>query len=348
MSGIDLWVDPRAKVSYAGFYLAGFIEVLGAERVRFARRPFCDLSQHSQEEDFDQYFAARLEPVGGPALKLVIDYRDRSRLSRTALDWADVYGKVNLHGDELAGLETAQIRKVVPLGPGFGIRLWPWVATLAHFFRNTWRSRKQTPASFRAQVAAYHWQLRRQPLTTYSAVQSAPDYAFHVSKLYQKQAHGEKTNLMRAEFIRACRARAPRFEGGLVCSSSPVPQGYEDVAISSGVSPAQYLENVRRSAVVFSTPAAWGCLGWKLGEFLALGKAIVSTPIEHALPAPLEHGEHLLLAANPEQLKDSINRLFSDAVLRRRLERNASAYFDQWLHPAAIARRLMAMGLQGA
>ena len=44
---------------------------------------------------------------------------------------------------------------------------------------------------------------------------------------------------------------------------------------------------------MLNTPGVSGCLGWKLGEYLALGKAIISTPIQRQLLADLEHGTHI-------------------------------------------------------
>ena len=46
-------------------------------------------------------------------------------------------------------------------------------------------------------------------------------------------------------------------------------------------------ERTARSAVVFNCPAVHGCLGWKLGEYLTLRKAIISTDLGRRLPAPL-------------------------------------------------------------
>jgi glycosyltransferase involved in cell wall biosynthesis len=96
--------------------------------------------------------------------------------------------------------------------------------------------------------------------------------------------------------------------------------------------------------VAFNNPAVHGCLGWKLGEFLAMGKAIVSLPIERVLPAPLEHGVHLhVVDGTPESLDDAIARLRSDDPYRRTLEVNARRWYEQHLAPERLATRLVGL-----
>jgi glycosyltransferase involved in cell wall biosynthesis len=103
-----------------------------------------------------------------------------------------------------------------------------------------------------------------------------------------------------------------------------------------------YLPRVQRSMVAFNTPAVHGCHGWKLGEYLALGKAIVTTPLLRALPAPLVHGEHAhIVDGSVESLCEAITLLREDRGYRMRLERGARAYFDQYLAPRRVIERLI-------
>ena len=117
--------------------------------------------------------------------------------------------------------------------------------------------------------------------------------------------HGD-VNPPRIRFIEACR-RAPglTFEGGFVPRRrNDVPEVLPYTATSAHSLP-EYLAKVGRSAVAFNNPAVHGCLGWKLGEFLAMGKAIVSLPLDRVLPAPLEHGVHLhVVDGSPESLDE--------------------------------------------
>jgi glycosyltransferase involved in cell wall biosynthesis len=105
---------------------------------------------------------------------------------------------------------------------------------------------------------------------------------------------------------------------------------------------SEYIDKLGRAAVAFNNPAVHGCLGWKLGEYLALGKAIISLPLERALPAPLEHGVHLhVVDGSAASIDDALDRLRRDDTYRRTLETNARQWYEQNLAPEQLARRLL-------
>jgi glycosyltransferase involved in cell wall biosynthesis len=93
---------------------------------------------------------------------------------------------------------------------------------------------------------------------------------------------------------------------------------------------------------VFNSPAVHACLGWKLGEFLALGKAILSLPLSRAMPSPFVHGEHVHYVADEEPaMRDAIERLLRDHPYRARLEIGARRYYLEYLSPERAIQRLL-------
>ena len=102
-----------------------------------------------------------------------------------------------------------------------------------------------------------------------------------------------------------------------------------------------YLLNIKRSAFVFNTPAAWACHGWKLGEFLAMGKAIISTPFVNEMPENMVHGENIYFVESENEMEVGVNLLLSDNILRRKLEMGAKEYYDKWLKPEVVIRRII-------
>jgi hypothetical protein len=84
-------------------------------------------------------------------------------------------------------------------------------------------------------------------------------------------------NQARVVFIDACRAqKGIVFEGGFWARKRVPVSGYESYTDPVDYPHPVYIEKTRRSAVVFNTPSYKWCHSWKLGEFLAMGKAIVS------------------------------------------------------------------------
>ena len=140
---------------------------------------------------------------------------------------------------------------------------------------------RRSMAFARTRAVAKH-QRRRTSIDAYVPRRADPDYVFFTAWPWAK--HPE-VNPPRVDFIEACR-RAPglTFEGGFA------PRRRRDVPevlpfSTTGRTPiGEYLDKVGRSAVAFNNPAVHGCLGWKLGEFLALGKAIISLPITPRAP----------------------------------------------------------------
>lgn len=248
--------------------------------------------------------------------KVYFDARDEADLVPEALDWADVYAKVG---------PAAKDPRIVVLGPSFAVRVFGLPRTLAWMARMGPRSRERLANVWRP------WR-HRAPVDAYAPGGSRSDEVFALSSLWAKEP---ECNAYRARFLRTVRA-APgiRFEGGFAPRRRAPVEGFDDLIAERRYPIREYMEKTRRSAVVFSTPAVLGCHGWKLAEFLALGKAILSTPLERRLPAPLVHGEHVHFVDGSEgSIEDAVLRLLADPAYRARLEAGARAYYDAHLAP---------------
>ena len=70
-----------------------------------------------------------------------------------------------------------------------------------------------------------------------------------------------------------------RFEGGFRPRQNHDVTGYEEFTVPGSFGMREYMDKTKQSMLAFSTPAVHDCFGWILGEYLALGKAIISTPI---------------------------------------------------------------------
>lgn len=339
---MKVFIDPRARISYASFYIEGLFRLLGKAGVKFEKKYFADLIQSNGKDDFEHYFAF-VVAENFAIKKIVIDYRDKNTLNMDALTWADIYGKVNYNKAVL--LESgdgSQNHKIVPIGPNFGIRIWNNHQTFFNLIKNYLNCSEELPVSLRDFMSGYNWQRKRPRYDSYKQSLSEGDYIFFQSTLYGKRENASQVNRLRAAFIRACKSTVSNFEGGLL--AKPQYQEfriYKDVLAGKYFKPSEYLHKVKKSAVAFNTPAAWGCLGWKLGEFLALGKAIISTPLLNEMPFPFEHGKHVHFVHAEKDIKCAVEKVVNDRLYRQQLEQGARAYFDKYLSPEAVARRLI-------
>ncbi len=329
-----LLIHPDSSYQYYGFYLLGFEQHFGPSvdqtggrvRFRFSRNDLPALRG-------PEYGLAVIDPAGRHVFIAADDHPD---VDPAALEWCDVYGMVNVPLDR-AGL--AADGKVVPIGPSFGVRWQSTVGAWSLLARARAAGRPAfagLPARLRAATAH---QRSRVPLARYQPSCSDPDRVFFISSSWDRHPGAVAD---REAFVRAVKSvPGIEFEGGIV--------GGHDHATRAGrtYSTAEYVTRTQSSLLAFNTPAVHGCLGWKLGEYLALGKAILSLPISRSLPEPLEHGANVhFVERDADALADAIRVLRSDPEYRRHLERGARDYFERWLAPHVIAARLL--GVSGA
>ncbi|MCU0490253.1 MAG: hypothetical protein MUD01_01500 [Chloroflexaceae bacterium] len=321
-------VFPTSDPLYHVFYLAGLHQLFGRGAVRYSCEGFPILHSYCM--------AFRVEPAG---TKIYIDARDGADLDPPGLAWADVYAKVNV---DWASIPPTQARQVVAIGPNFGLRYWNLPATAWNAL-HSYMLVRQHLTNHRRHLALFWQQYRlRLPLAAYQPAPGEADYVFTLSTIWPNDP---QCNQYRANFVAACRSLAGlRFEGGLVARNAEEARGWEEFLVAQPIEFPIYLERIKRSTVVFNTPAVHGCHGWKLGEFLALGKAIISTPLLRAMPAPLVHGDHVhFVDGSVEATRAAVEQICRDNTYRRHLEQNARAYYLEHVQPRRAIERMLAV-----
>lgn len=333
-------IDPRFNIPYYSLYLDGLVRLFGRGALRFERGGMPAQTEH------DDGLAFTVQPGRAGSKRehrVYVSANDFSRYDRVALDWCDRYGIVNLDPNEPLPGDAA---KVVALGPSFGVQRWgnSLLGTYRDVAEIMSRAGYSTKVKLQRLKAMRHYFFERVPEPALVPGVSANDYVFYVAWPWKKHA---EVNPPRARFMRACKATPGiQFEGGFVRRRRSDVPDIEDVTAERTRYPFRtWVERTQRSALVFNCPAVHGCLGWKLGEFLALGKAIVSLPIQRRMPAQLEHGEQVhFVDDRPEAIQEGVTRLLSDASYRKRLESGARAYYDRYLAPESVVRRLVEPG----
>jgi len=314
-------------VFYYAYYIEGFYRLCGKNKVEFSRKEFPAFPERT--------FAAIIES-GNKKLKIVIDAYDTPRISPKLLEWCDVYAKVNFNDKNLPSINH---HKIIPIGPSFGIKIWSMPKTVYFAFSNYMKSKGEI--HFKRNFFANYWrQYKRLQLKEYYINSSIEDnYVYFISSLWKKE---KNTNLNRADFILACKElEGVKFEGGFAPRSDGNSLGLRGF-VNERISLKEYLKRIKESFVVFNTPAVEDCFGWKLAEYLALGKAIISTQNYNMLPASLVHGQHLHYVYNVKgELKLAIEKLRLDPEYRIFLEKNSRKYFLDNLLPEVVVKKLI-------
>jgi hypothetical protein len=334
-------IYPTFDAFYYSFYIQGIMEVFGRSSVHFSSRPFPPFPS--------EYLAFIFRDQ--KELRVVVDAYDGAVIRNQAgLEWCDVYGKVNLAPPLLP---KDQAHKSLALGPSFAVQVWSpikswWVALRNYRVSVDYPLSSQGIKSSFHHFANYRSQYKeRLPVSCFVPGLSRDNYIFFLSTLREEEK-APGTSEHRALFIESCTSLpGVTFEGGFVLSESwsiPNLGRFASYIAPRRLPFREYLAKTKSSALVFNTPAVWSCHGWKLGEFLALGKAIISTPLARELPAPLVHGYHIhYVDGSLDSIRAAIHLLLNDHDYRKHLEQNAEDYYSSFLSPKRVIERLLGL-----
>lgn len=332
MTQAKVKVNPLNHIAYSSFYIYALIKMLGRESVRFDSKPFQELSIPSQKS---RGLLFTLERAGLPERRYYICGNDSYQILEEVYEWCDVYASVNANFRKTPGRS-----KLVSLAPSFGIKVWDRKETLLTALSNAvWYLRFVHDRRIKTFLGDYKRLLNRPYYTDMVPGSSRSDFIFFCSTLWysdEDNQNDRKVNARRAHFIRACKEiNSVHFEGGLV----PQPGRSSSDLFADCLSDLSYpyqtwLQKTKQSTLVFNTPAFWDCHGWKLGEYLALGKAIISTPLSNDLPVPLTHGVNIhFVEDDMDSMKEAISYIIEHQDYKEKLERGARAYWEAYGAP---------------
>lgn len=339
-------VDPRMRYNYASWYLQG----MAGMSIVYDAEPFKSL-RYETEEDYISGFAFIVLYGNTKFKKVFIEFNDLAIIYADRYAWCDVYGMVNPKKEQIL-----QYEKVCAVGPECGVTLSPIVLTFfkALKFYLKGKSFSKIPLKYYVRDGLYT-NIRRRALSVYeSPMPIKENYVFHASTLWYDSYTNSNTNYYRGEFLKACKQNGLSIEGGLYLLESKSIVGafpeyaqyrerYKDFIFGKRISIDEYIKKTKESVVVFNTPSVGGCHGWKLAEYLCMGKAIISTPLSRVLPGEgLVHGENVHFVKSIEDIYDAVKLIATDTNYRRKLEKGARAYYEKYVAPSKVLERLMA------
>ena len=344
-----IFIDPRFQINYSSYYIKGITLLYGADITEW-RIIDSELLRINDMEDFRRGMACVIEFEDGSMKNIFIDTNDGNNIHERFYSWSDLYAKINLADNDEAK------EKVLGIGPSFSVRLWNPVKTIWMGLRYYSIARgKSYCISFKDYLLNYwytYW--RRLDYSWYEKhdYEEDDDYVFALSTLWYDPLTYETTNKMRGVFARCCQKMFTKFEGGFFYIANPIVikqfpkykeylEQYGDILIKKRIGMKEYITKQRKSAVVFNTPSVSGCHGWKLGEYLAMGKCFISMPLNNVMPGNFTDWEQCLFVRNEEELCNAVSTLRDDSNKRRELKHGARKYFEKYLAPEVVISRII-------
>lgn len=349
-----VYIDPRCRINYASYYILGLFRIYGMKSVKFDVRRFEEIKSPNAEWAQSNGFFFIVSTAKDNILKIYVDFHDADLINDSVHEWVDIYAKINLN----LGYDADKYFKILPIGPSFAVDIWSWTNTFYYGIKHLLIARHRSSLSRKNFLKDYFYlKFRRRPLSDYLQTKMPKsDYLFSISTLWYDQLTATTTNFLRGRFYRASRRHFKRFEGGFYYIKDTdvvkrFPQyekyiaEYHDCLYYRRIKMAEYIEKSKASFLVFNTASVSGCLGWKLGEYLCMGKAIISSPLNKVMPNDGDDIKFAHFVENEADIEEAILLLKNNKVYKEELERNAKEYFDKYLSPEAVIARIIAYGL---
>lgn len=340
-------IDPRIKYNYASWYLLGLRRLFDKNQIVFDVHPFINLS-YSNIKQLNSGMAFIFKNQQEER-KIFIDFEDNANIFEDRYEWCDIYGKVNCRQEDLDSHS-----KLVVLGPACGLQIDNKLSAIKLCLSNYLKGHRYSYVPLSTMLRDYLYTfIRRRPIEIYEKHAKIKDnYVFHASTLWYSKGTMATTNVYRGAFLRACQKANVNIEGGFfyvdgkaVLEEAPdypkYKEEYKDFIYNQRLSMDDYIKKTKESFVVFNTPSVCDCHGWKLAEYLCMGKAIISMPLTREMPGNgLVHGENVHFVESSDDIYNAVQKIKMDKDYREKLERGARQYYEKWLAPEVVIKKI--------
>jgi len=347
--------SPHIQQLYTGFRLlhrSGFLRL--SQQRRGAPVVYASDAPHLRDAGH-----AHLDVLVGERLRLHFDTHDAEELALSELDRCHFYFKRSWLPAVVNSLPPEQRARVLPLGLNY--RVLPDVVDLFAVRRAlslTGLSRV-TLGGFKQALDinnrfGFHPRLR--------LMQAAPNLRADPNVLFLVAAYDPYDDPARSQekiddriFINESRARCirllkealgPRFTGGFSPSRYATAQYPDLVVARDSTSQVQYLRTLQSFPICVATTGLHGSTGWKLAEYVAFAKAILSERLVYEVPGTFAPGRNYIEFTSPEECVNGAVRLIDDVALRQKLMQSNAAYYRDYLRPDSLVRNALTTALE--
>lgn len=291
----------------------------------------------------------------GQERKIALEEFDRNDLfDHSTLREVELYFKRNYCPDALLALPKESRSKILPSGILFGCftngsRKLSGKAALTSLSAElgTYGVRRLSSALKRLVFNAEH-------ILGYlnvSALEHRPSDPLHSRVVFQTRIWpGEpgpkvdrrKVNDQRVAIVRALRAEFGSTDLIGLLHSDFAARGAPDALLGRKVKKREYANQLRTSLIAVNSHGLDGSGGYKLGESLAAGCALVSQPFAFEFPEPFLPEVNYLPFQTPEECVRQCRRLLADRPLAERMRAANQTYYRLNVQPEAFVRNLLA------
>lgn len=266
-------------------------------------------------------------------LKLGIELSDHADLwDVDLLKWCDVYAKRNLNEQD----GPPGPHRIIPFGVNWACHSRTSLLAVFKQVAGTLPSLKKSRLrDIYRYLVTPHWK----------DFEHRPDQPVESAILYQTRVWepedtpgDEVVNEQRVELLRALKREfGDRVQGGIV----PTPYAllhYKEFVTDGPSRQSQYIRWAKRPLIGIYSRGLFGSVAFKLAEFLAASKCIVSEPIPNQLGAPLDH---LSIYRSVDECLSACEMLLSNRSVADSHREQSWSYYARYVQPRAHILDLM-------
>jgi hypothetical protein len=148
-------------------------------------------------------------------------------------------------------------------------------------------------------------------------------------------------NRQRIEVVRALRRElGDLFVGGVARSTQSIEQCPDCLIEPTATAKVRGLGNVASTPIGVTTSGLEGSVGWRVGEYVGLGRAIVSETLHARVPGFAPEVNYLAFAT-PDECVSACVRLIDNPDQIEAMAGANSTYYNEHVRPDRIASRLI-------
>ncbi|OUS02943.1 hypothetical protein A9Q86_02530 [Flavobacteriales bacterium 33_180_T64] len=142
----------------------------------------------------------------------------------------------------------------------------------------------------------------------------------------------EKINNDRIEFVQTCKNEfGDRFTGGIQNDAFSRRMA-KDLLMPHEITKKQnFIDAIKDHNICVTTTGLHDSTGWKLAEYVAASRAIISEPLHYELPGDFKNPTHYLSFNNSSQLINNINDLLKNPEMMREMMKENHRYYNNFV-----------------
>ena len=144
-------------------------------------------------------------------------------------------------------------------------------------------------------------------------------------------------NNMRIEAVRACRKKyGEQFIGGIQDSALARKLCPDLILDKTYTRREQYLQTMYNATICIATTGLHNSIGWKMAEYIASSKCIVSEKLMYDVPGDFKEGVNYLEFNNVNMLIEKIDSLLGDKQKQINMMQVNYEYYKKYLEPEQL------------